>query len=177
MRFHRILSNSKGNLYSISDDSQGGGPNAFYACFDFWNDVSRLRDYFSKHADDYPGDIDQHILRVLNESKALLIRLRRMAALNLGWNILFTPLDNRIGVLTFHQPSKARPDHNPIEDPAPWLRLYAVRLDDNSYVVTGGAIKNWPKMENHDLTMAELTRLDQVVFYLKQEGIFDSKGI
>ena len=51
------------------------------------------------------------------------------------------------------------------------LRIYAVRIGKNTYVVTGGAIKLTNRMEERDHTSKELTKLKMVRDWLKKEGI------
>ena len=52
-----------------------------------------------------------------------------------------------------------------------WLRIYAVRIDENLYVITGGAIKITQKMQDHIDTRYELTQLDYSRQWLKDQGI------
>lgn len=55
-----------------------------------------------------------------------------------------------------------------------WLRLYAIKLDDGKFVITGGAIKLTHRMEERAHTIAELLRLDQVRNFLIAEGVYDA---
>lgn len=50
-----------------------------------------------------------------------------------------------------------------------WLRLYAVRLDVNLFVVCGGGIKLTPTMNNREHLLKELKKLDVTVQYLRDE--------
>ncbi|NEW80764.1 MAG: hypothetical protein GZ094_00135 [Mariniphaga sp.] len=54
-----------------------------------------------------------------------------------------------------------------------WLRLYALRIDTNTYVITGGAIKLTHKMEGRLHTEKELIKLDKCRNYLKDQGVID----
>ena len=54
-----------------------------------------------------------------------------------------------------------------------WLRIYAIKLSQVVYVITGGAIKLTLKMEERDHTKLELTKLDQVRRFLLSEDIID----
>ena len=56
---------------------------------------------------------------------------------------------------------------------ASWLRIYAIRLDPNVYVVTGGAIKLTRTMQERAHTMEQLDRLNRCKAYLKANGVFD----
>jgi hypothetical protein len=53
------------------------------------------------------------------------------------------------------------------------LRYYAIKLDENCFVITGGAIKMSQKMQEHPDTTNELKKLEKARVYLKQNGVFD----
>lgn len=52
-----------------------------------------------------------------------------------------------------------------------WLRLYAIRLAPNCYLVTGGAIKLTNDMRRKHL-QHELMKLDQAKALLRNTGIY-----
>ncbi len=79
---------------------------------------------------------------------------------------LFQPLDNLEYNDKVYQKKKAKP-----ESKLPFLRLYAIRLADDSYIVTGGAIKLTDKMNGRKHLEKELAKLEQVKRYLKENGI------
>lgn len=56
-----------------------------------------------------------------------------------------------------------------------YLRLYAVRIDMSTYVITGGAIKLPLQhlMQDRQHTSIELYKLQQVKLFLEDNGIFD----
>ena len=60
--------------------------------------------------------------------------------------------------------------------PKSWLRIYAIRINPETYIVTGGAIKLTQTMQERPHTNGQLTRLNQVRDYLIQEG-FDENDI
>ena len=55
-----------------------------------------------------------------------------------------------------------------------WLRVYAIRLEKNVFVVTGGAIKLTRTMQERAHTQQELTKLNQCRQYLMDSGVFDA---
>lgn len=78
----------------------------------------------------------------------------------------FKPLDNneyRIGDLSRRKGRRKM------------LRLYAIRIESNVYVITGGAIKLPLQhlMKDREHTQKELIRLNTARDYLKNNGIFD----
>ena len=57
---------------------------------------------------------------------------------------------------------------------ASWLRVYAIRLEKNVFVITGGAIKLTHTMQDRLHTQEELNKLNQCRQYLLDNGVFDS---
>lgn len=56
---------------------------------------------------------------------------------------------------------------------ASWLRIYAIRIDPNVYIVTGGAIKLTAKMQDREHTQIELEKLNKCRNFLIDNGVFD----
>ena len=84
---------------------------------------------------------------------------------------LFHPLslaDNRAHELTRE---KAR-NWDRAQHPS-WLRIYAIRIEPNVYIVTGGAIKLTATMQEREHTQKELDKLNACRDFLKQNGVFD----
>lgn len=52
-----------------------------------------------------------------------------------------------------------------------WLRIYAIRIDENLYAITGGAIKITKTMQEHKDTRNELAQLKYSRDWLKDQGI------
>lgn len=58
----------------------------------------------------------------------------------------------------------------------PMLRLYAIKIDDGSIVITGGAIKLTKMMEG-PMFDKEIQNLKIVQQYLESEGVSFSEGL
>ncbi len=54
-----------------------------------------------------------------------------------------------------------------------WFCIYAIKLSQGVYVITGGAIKLTLKMEERNHTKAELAKLEKVRRFLLNEDIID----
>ncbi|MBP7179671.1 MAG: hypothetical protein KBA24_00860 [Dysgonomonadaceae bacterium] len=52
-----------------------------------------------------------------------------------------------------------------------WLRIYAIQIAENLYVITGGAIKITKTMQQHKDTNNELAQLNYSRDWLKHQGI------
>ena len=137
--------------------------------FEEWNDIEMLFKFFEENSKDlkyYQIEVDDAIIETRKEANALrkkFIDLSLSSSPNL--DSMFVNLDDselRIIDLA-KQKSKRR-----------WLRIYALRIDPNSYVITGGAIKLTHKMAGRLHTEKELIKLDTCRNYLKDQGVFDT---
>jgi len=88
---------------------------------------------------------------------------------------LFRPLNNREYQLYVHQESKAIiADHH---FPRPILRMYAIRIAPNTFVITGGAIKLAHEMDDHDDTKQELIKLKKGKAFLAANNLLTEEDI
>ena len=135
---------------------------------DEWGDIEWHRSFFIKNKQDlkyYNIDIDEAIIETRKEAKAFrkkLIDLSETA--KLGLDSMFANLDDydtRIIDLA-KQKSIRR-----------WLRLYALRIEANKYIITGGAIKLTLAMKERRHTENELKKLEHCRNYLKDQGVID----
>ncbi|MFA6770318.1 MAG: hypothetical protein WCR71_04010 [Bacteroidales bacterium] len=58
-----------------------------------------------------------------------------------------------------------------------WLRLYAIQISKECYIITGGAIKLTKAMQDRPHTKKELSKVNKCLDFLRVEGIFDLKGV
>ena len=54
-----------------------------------------------------------------------------------------------------------------------WLRIYAIKLEPDIYIVTGGAIKLTRTMEEREHTLHELLNMERVRNFLIGQRVFD----
>lgn len=94
---------------------------------------------------------------------------------DLDLNALFRPLENsRIHEMLL---SREKAKGKRISGHPSWLRLYALKLDNNIYLITGGAIKLTRQMSERLHTLNELRKMESVRNHLLDNGIVDSEGI
>ena len=136
--------------------------------FDEWNDIELLRKFFEENRQDlkyFDINIDNAITETRKEAKVFSKKLKELSkAVNPDLDSIFANLDDydtRVIDLA-KQKSKRR-----------WLRLYALRIETNTYIITGGAIKLTNKMETRPHTAQELIKLELCRNYLKDQGVFD----
>lgn len=151
----------------------------FSKAFNQWQDISYLEDFFENNKNDlqsgFFGQVsirdavfstveesikfEKYIKKKISESKKT-----NEPILN---NLIFKPLDNYDESITL-QKNKAYGLNNPS-----WLRLYAIRISINAFVVCGSAIKLTEKMNHRQHTIDELKKMEATVNYLKSVGLCD----
>lgn len=171
MTFDRITDD--GNLYAVRYD--GDPDNILEILFDQWSDVMWLRTFFREHSSDLKQyfaieDINEAIQDTLDDNETLQ---RTILLLNVDdLNMVFRPLDNMSTGTNVLNKEKARPKTSSRH--VSWLRLYAIKLNDGKFLITGGAIKLTHKMEEREHTAAELRNLEKVRNFLMAESVYDS---
>lgn len=158
----------------------------FRRLFSNWTDPEYLDAFFTKNQTDLHKDffdfisIEDAILLTIEEAGLLEQELIDIAENGKNGNhdtlqTLFKPLNNReesIYPIPDYQKSKAYGNER-----KSWLRIYAIRIDKNVFVVTGGAIKLTANMNDRDHLTAELNKLDLVKRFLIEEDIIDNESI
>ena len=144
-----------------------------------WGDLNYLSDFFLNNLEDLKEFF--HIQRIRNAIQDTLYdadALEKMilefpATENLdNWFRPLSPEFDRAMELTRE---KARNWNR--ERHASWLRVYAIRLEKNVFVITGGAIKLTPAMQDRPHTLVELEKMNLCREYLKANDIFDQDSL
>jgi hypothetical protein len=145
MNIVRIFVEEEGENGIWSIHINGKTKNEFENFFDQTNDVRFLYNFFEKHQADLMAGFfgkmttEDAVLRTLEEVEEMEDVLYDYTERGFSENgnclqHLFKPLNNYEYAICSHQKSKARIKRG-------WLRIYALRLAPNCYLVTGGAIK------------------------------------
>jgi len=141
-----------------------------------WQDPEFLEDFLTQNLQDLQSGFFGSITveRAITSTRAEAIRLEKELK-NLSENQhesldnIFEPLDNYTD--DDFSRSKAKGDRQ-----KSWLRIYALKIDSNVYVVTGGAIKLTRSMQERDHTNRELQKFERCRDYLHEQGITDIDG-
>lgn len=160
-------------------EQEGEAMNEFEKFFDICQDAEHMHACCLHHLEDlrasfgYAISAEEAAEELMDEAEdlmELLVKLgtRQLAGTNLQH--VFKPLDNRQSNITELQLSKGSVKSKVRKNPK--LRLYAVRIGENTYIVTGGAIKLTHRMEERPHTQKQLIRLTSVRDWLKGEGIY-----
>jgi hypothetical protein len=160
-------------LYSVAYDNN---EMEFKRLFDLWiNDFEYLESFFENNKHDlqsgYFGNItvEEAIERTIDNAVKLRKRFFNIANNIEGDSInmqqLFRPLHNNEYQLKSLSKEKSKRD---------WLRIYAIRISKNTYVIAGGAIKLTSTMNEQDShLLLELKKLEITKQFLIENGLTD----
>ncbi len=170
-----ILEIIKGSLYSMQFPDQE--QDELTILFHNWLDASYLYDFFYNNRLDLFGPFFKHesiekaVEETIEEAQNLFDKLIIMAKFgkNDPYNKLqkmFQPLSDSDYKLRVYQKSKVKGNKK-----RSWLRLYAIRIEANTFVITGGAIKLTKTMNERNHTNKELQKLTVARDYLRKMEI------
>jgi hypothetical protein len=170
-----------GSLYSIQwqDDEED---NIFDQMAILYNDAQYLYQYFETHADKLkyykrqaftPEDA---AIRTAKEADALIQEIKQLSVQGLeggpkSLDDLFERLHSE--KVNFHPRYYTDVKAKGYSEDAPWVRVYAVKCDDNLYVITGFGIKLVKDMRDDQFLLLELDKLKKATIYLKKIQMLD----
>lgn len=174
MKLVRIFVRDEGETGLWAIHFPGKPQNEFDRFLDLTNDVEYLHNFFEENKTDLMAGFfgkmttGDAVLRTLKEVEEMEDALYKYAERGFSGNgnclqHLFKPLNNFEYAICSYQKSKARIKRG-------WLRIYAIRLASNCYLVTGGAIKITYDMKPTHLQY-ELKKLEQTKTFLKNNDI------
>lgn len=172
MKFVRIVEDSD-HLWAVRSDDQDA--DELTLLFRNWTNGEYLLDFFMENFEDLKDffhieRLDEAVNDTFEDAEALQeLVLEFPYTENL--DELFKPLDvtdSRVRELSREKARNWTRDRH-----ASWLRIYAIRLEPNVYLVTGGAIKLTRTMQEREHTAIELQKLNRCKDYLKANGVFD----
>ena len=173
MKFERIIE-GKDHLWAVRDMNKP--KNELAALFQKWNDAEYLWDFFLENKDDLQEFF--HIERISEAVEDTIDDAEQLERLILeipytdNLDELFLPLSS--ADMTIRELAREKARNWNRTGHASWLRVYAIRLEKNVFVITGGAIKLTRTMQERSHTQAELDKLNQCRQYLASNGVFDS---
>ena len=175
MTFDKILDD--GRLWAVHYDGEDN--NCFDELFSQWYDMQWLKEFFKENLSDLKSyfhitDVYEAVMDTIEDaSKLECLMLDITPDANL--NTLFRHLESyRFSEMSLGK-EKARGDGS-FRHPS-WLRIYAIKIENGIYVVTGGAIKLTATMSERKHTLEQLARLERVRNHFIDNGIFDKEGL
>jgi hypothetical protein len=138
----------------------------FERIINFLSDASQLEEYFNENPDvliHYKISIEDAIEKTLEAAIELYEHIEKYKN---NLNLIFEPLKKLGGEHVLHR----------MKYKSTWIRLYAIQIESQYFIITGGAIKQSQKMSDHPDTKKELSKLEKVRDYLLEQGISDIDG-
>lgn len=157
----RIVSIFADTLYAFHHS--GEAHNEFDRVIELWTDVDYLKNYAKANN---IINIQEFVESRLEEVDEIEDLLEELTTQNLPLDTYFEPLhpsEYKERILSL---KKGKIKNNR-------LRIYAIKIDDSSFVITGGAIKMSQTMQGHPDTINELGKLNKAKDYLTAQGIVD----
>lgn len=170
-------------IYSIRYDGQE--QNEFDRLMSEWNDISQLLTFLENNRESLRANVWKEIdepfkaaRQVLDEAAALEELFERLyehtqEGKTPDFDSHFQYLDGKYKYEIKYQPMKSYGQGTPS-----LLRIYAIKMDDNIYLITGGGVKlgssiqNSPGLKDH-----VLQNIDNVRAWLRQNGIIDGDDL
>jgi len=167
-------------IYSVKYDNQTN--NEFDRLFDEWNDITNVLDFLMEHKDMLKATIwkkasepELAARQVLDEAEALEqlfdeLNDHTFAGDKPDFDSHFHYLDGKYKFELEYEPMKSYGDGTPS-----LLRMYAIKMDRNTYLITGGGIKlgatiqDSPGLQDH-----VIQNIDNVRKWLRENGILDA---
>ncbi len=150
----KIVAIFEGRLYAVHYDE--AVLNELGRVLEQWNDVAYLSDFFAAQEADWPPGKDLVVLveQALNDVERLEQKIQRLFDdPRYSLDQFFAPLVNSETVPILLSFRKRR---------ANCLRLYALRVEESCFVITGGTIKLTHLMAERPHTQYELAKLQKV---------------
>jgi ribosome-associated translation inhibitor RaiA len=137
--------------------------NEYDRLMELWTDASYLFEYAKRNGIKNINKFKEDITDYLEEFEDFLDKIKNN---EISIGNFFQPLKSTTTsqVALSFQKGKIRQNH---------LRLYALKIGENMFLITGGAIKMSLAMQDHVDTKLELNKLAKVQQYLKQKNVFD----
>jgi len=136
--------------------------NEYDRLMELWTNVDFLKIYAQNNNIE---DVQTFVNDVLNDAEQIQDFLDDIEQNNHPYGFFFEPLKDSEKYKTLAlQKGKIRRNT---------LRYYAIKMNQNCYVITGGAIKMSQTMQGHQDTFIELTKLIKARTYFNQRGIIN----
>jgi hypothetical protein len=157
---------ANGKLYAFKYN--GETDHELERLLNLWNDTNYLHTFIKTHNKDIsnykaPYKVFNEILDNANDIEDILIEIAEDD--DRQFEEFFKPLHNQEYKVVQLSMQKGRKNY---------LRLYALKIDENCFVITGGAIKFTHLMKERPHTLIELNKINKCKDFLKSNNVFDN---
>lgn len=177
-----IISIYEGYIYSVR--YEGEEENEFDRLLDSWNDVQYLMDFFESHkallANGFWNKMDPEkaAMQVLGEAEELEEVFDELAANTKegkqpDFDSHFKFLGGKYKYILEYEPMKSYGTASPS-----FIRIYAIKLKANTYLITGGGLKLADTIQNSPgLKERIIQDIDRVRELLRENGVIDREDL
>ena len=142
--------------------------NELHRLLNLWNDTAYLYQFVSQNKSDLPKNVTIQALinQLIDNANEIDDALNEIVAdPGKSLEVFFKPLDNQEYHIVKLSKQKGRKNY---------LRLYAIRIDKNCFVITGGAIKFHHLNKDRPHTQKEMEKINRCRDYLTANSVFDA---
>lgn len=135
---------------------------------ELWNETAHLYQFVTQHKADAPHNVPIPTLinQLIDNANDIDDTLNEISTdPERSLEEFFKPLDNQDYHFVELSKQKARKNY---------LRLFAIRIDKNCFVITGGAIKFHHLNKDRPHTQKEMKKIEKCRDYLKDNRVFDA---
>lgn len=153
------------SLYAIH--YEGEADNEYDRLMELWTDVNYLREFAKQNQNNIQQNVKSFVGEVSEDAELIQDIMDAIEEGEDDWENFFKPYHN--GEMGYRELSlqKGRPKGS-------YLRLFAIRIDSGTYLITGGAIKLVRATQESQELMNEWQKMKNARSYLKYEGVFDN---
>ncbi len=152
----------------------GNAEDEFHRNLNLWNDVEYLKNYFEKNKSFIIGNsflniggIRDFIYQVSDNAQDL-DEIIEMSFENGNLHEFFIVLNEKQPLHETYSDVKAKQK---------FLRLYGIKMEDDTFIITGGAIKITRSMQEHEDTQKELEKFEFCKQFLKENDITNDEQL
>jgi hypothetical protein len=140
--------------------------NEYDRLIELWSDTLYLYEFLKENKQDLPkGYSIESLINQIVENSNRIDDVLLNGVENNNFELFFKSLNNQEYKTKILSKQKGRKSY---------LRIYALKIDTNCYVITGGAIKFTLLMEERLHTKNELAKIEKCRNYLKENGVTDT---
>lgn len=166
----KILSIFADKLFAFQYESEE--ENEYDRLIGLWTDTNYLFEFAKENIGKY--NIDNYVQNILEDAEQLIDLIDEISnSSTTPLETFFRPLSDSEFTLKTLSLQKGKTRHRNRRND---LRVYAIKIDKNCFVITGGAIKLSQSMQQNTYTQAELIKLKKCRTYLKENGVYDDES-
>lgn len=146
--------------------------NEYDRLIELWTDANYLSEFAKRNLANI--DIDRYVKERLEDAEQIIDLIEKISQNKKDkLETFFRPLSDSEYVIQILSLQKGKTIHKFRNNE---LRIYAIKIDENCFVITGGAIKLSQTMQENENTIVELKKLNKCKEYLKNIGVFDKES-